>query len=163
LLSGLKECIDTAVCKETSEVSLAKGCGSGPETDDLPAHCVQLQDARAYCEWKGKALPTEAEWRVASALSSPTGHYRGTDCSLCKSQSHPPDAVGLFDMGHNASEFSYPIMCEDTTVCEFLRDYDSVHTKNYVFSERVIRHHVFPKKLYFAHGIGFRCAIRRVQ
>jgi len=66
----------------------------------------------AYAEWRGKRLPTEAEWERAArdawhwhAINADTANYGENVGDTTPFGTYPPDASGLYDMAGNVWEW----------------------------------------------------------
>jgi formylglycine-generating enzyme required for sulfatase activity len=63
-VSAYLACVAANRCKPTID---APDCNaSDKEKGNHPINCVTFGDAKTYCEWVDKRLPTEAEWELAA-------------------------------------------------------------------------------------------------
>jgi formylglycine-generating enzyme required for sulfatase activity len=68
------KCVDANQCNppvDTSSYSRSEYFGN-PEFDNYPVIYVSWNDAKAYCEWADRRLPTETEWEKAASWNDAT-------------------------------------------------------------------------------------------
>jgi len=116
-----RACVSAGACTAPRESPYCSG--AGVVGNDLPAVCVSWAQARAFCAWAGKRLPSESEWEwaaragTAPRLFSWGNEYdwmhanglgeggRDTWLKAAPVRSFPPNAYGLHDMEGNAAEW----------------------------------------------------------
>ncbi len=65
-----RKCVEAGICEKPSICDWGAPTYDDGSKADHPVVCVDWNDARTYCQWAVKRLPTEAEWEKAA---------RGTD------------------------------------------------------------------------------------
>jgi len=87
------------------------------DIDNIPVVGVSWNDAKAYCNWLDKRLPTEAEWEYAAKgpdknLVYPWGNEVVLDMDNVQNEegiktiaNYPPNKYGIYDLGGNVQEW----------------------------------------------------------
>jgi formylglycine-generating enzyme required for sulfatase activity len=151
-----------------------------PKNENLPVTNINWNEAKAFCDYYGYRLPSEAEWEYAARSGGKNEWYSGTNAigdevdeyivHLANSGEHPhsvgtkkPNSIGLYDMTGNVYEW----------IGEYYAKYEANNSIQYTDLSssqiRIIRggcYSTFPIKNYQRTAvfldqksprIGFRC------
>ncbi len=166
-----EECVKAGKCKNPLDKSVIKYCNWGyADRSEHPVNCVYWHQAKNYCEWRGKRLPSEAEWEKAARgpdgriypWGNDDSELRGMAVNLgCGDVSTQPvcskptgnSPYGLCDMAGSVWEWVED-WYDDTLLKRSLRGGSWCHTaSNLRSSFRLWSYPVFSFPI-----AGFRCA-----
>lgn len=124
-VGAFKSCVEAGGCAEPIHGPSCDWGKAGLERH--PMNCVDWAQARSYCAWAGKRLPTEAEWEYAAVGQSGWEHPWGNEapakdqsCQLtagasitCPVGSFPRGAsrFGVLDQHGNVNEWMADTFC----------------------------------------------------
>lgn len=76
-----QECLDAGEC---TPLFAGSGCNAGMEWNaDHPVNCVNFQQAKTYCEYDNKTIPTEAQWAKAARGIDARRYPWGNEAPSC--------------------------------------------------------------------------------
>jgi formylglycine-generating enzyme required for sulfatase activity len=120
-----RACLTAGKCPDPVNTS-APTCNLGMfgvfDKKGYPMNCLQWDEAKAYCEWAGKRLPTEAEWEKAARGGTETrwsfgdnegelGNFAWYRSATSEGQEtrpvglKKPNQYGMYDMYGNVAEW----------------------------------------------------------
>jgi len=124
-INEYERCVDAGVC---GAPDTGNSCNwDVPGRGDHPVNCVDWDQARTFCAWVGKRLPTEYEWEKAARGTDGRSYPWGNDEATCDwavmvggssegcgqgstwpvaSREQGRSPYGLFDMAGNVLEWT---------------------------------------------------------
>lgn len=109
-----RSCVEAGKCRRPRRYNshYRKSYFTNPEFDYFPMLYVSWWDGQDYCAWKGKRLPTEAEWEKAArgpidTRSWPWGQ-EAPDCSRLNFQNVDSNGERIVCVGDTARVGNYP-------------------------------------------------------
>ena len=81
---AFKACVDAGACTYVGDAGSPRRTYNNSR-DNHPINLVTWEEAKTYCEWLGKRLPTEAEWEKAArgtdGRNYPWGYVPSVSCT----------------------------------------------------------------------------------
>jgi formylglycine-generating enzyme required for sulfatase activity len=122
--AAYKQCVDAGICTPQQPNSdTHPNYANDPQYTNYSATHIDWKQARAFCEWSGKRLPTEAEWEKAASWNAAShekydwpwgntfdpgrlnsGEAKRGDTTAAGA--FPAEINGTFDMAGNVSEWT---------------------------------------------------------
>lgn len=170
-VAAYKLCVDENRCTTPAAGAF---CTYGPGNEKFPVNCVNWYQARNFCTWAGKRLPTEEEWEYAARGNDlrvyPWGNQSpvGRSCSdrreksTCQVASFPNTSspFGIEDMAGNVWEWVSNLYSTDYNNQSFSTERvargGSWYDTNEAFLRSTYRHKFDPATQ--SSVLGFRCA-----
>lgn len=101
------------------------------ELEDLPVSGVSWEDARRYCAWAGKRLPTEREWEKAARGTDGREFPWGNEWSLTRVNAGRGEEYGVMPVGSlPAGRSPYGVEDMAGNVMEWVSDWYQPYSGN---------------------------------